>query len=179
MGPCGGFGRRWRSTRCHQAFMLGDSSLSWTTFYLACLTGKDAVMHSEVKAVFRIVGSGSRPCWYLTPFVYYRRSSRVFLLPNIGRADNEAAFYAAHPRLHWPYAVGLLNGSPHGDCQWNFHHGRRVAKEAIGGLWKGTKQCCLRVDGHIAKPLHIDRKVVAVVATNLIRMDRGDYNTAA
>ncbi|KIW88547.1 uncharacterized protein Z519_10593 [Cladophialophora bantiana CBS 173.52] len=41
-----------------QALMMGDSDLSWTTFYLACPTNKDVGLSSKTKPRFRVSTPG-------------------------------------------------------------------------------------------------------------------------
>jgi DNA ligase-4 len=64
-----------------EVLMLGDNGLSWTTFYLGCLTNKDAVTHSEVKPTFQIVGTVSRPCLGIADLHYLNDYGRLCQVP--------------------------------------------------------------------------------------------------
>ncbi|KAK5203046.1 hypothetical protein LTR41_011233 [Exophiala xenobiotica] len=61
--------------------MLGDNGLSWTTFYLGCLTNKDAAMHSEGKPIFQIVGTVSRQCLGIVDLRYLNDYGRLCQVP--------------------------------------------------------------------------------------------------
>ncbi|KAK7883407.1 hypothetical protein LTR67_011278 [Exophiala xenobiotica] len=64
-----------------EVLMLGDDSLSWTTFYLACLTNKDDIVHSDVKPAFRMVGTISRLCLEMADLRYLNDYGRLCQVP--------------------------------------------------------------------------------------------------
>ncbi|KAK5043615.1 hypothetical protein LTR84_011375 [Exophiala bonariae] len=50
-----------------------EKGIWWTTFYLACLSNKEAMLRSEAKPVFQIVTSVTRPCLSMADVRYLNR----------------------------------------------------------------------------------------------------------
>ena len=61
--------------------MLDDNGLSWTTFYLACLTNKDVSLPSEIKPTFRVVGTVGRPCLGVADLRYLNEYGKLCQVP--------------------------------------------------------------------------------------------------
>ncbi|KAK5042844.1 hypothetical protein LTR84_012805 [Exophiala bonariae] len=58
-----------------------EKCIGWTTFYLACLSNKEAVLHSEAKPIFQLVASVTRPCLSMADVRYLNRYGASHQVP--------------------------------------------------------------------------------------------------
>jgi hypothetical protein len=64
-----------------EVWAQSEKSISWTTFYLACLSNKEAVLRSEPKPIFRMVASVTRPCLSMADVRYLNRYGASHQVP--------------------------------------------------------------------------------------------------
>ena len=75
-----------------------EKGISWTTFYLACLINKEAVLHSEVKPIFRMVASVTRPCLSVADLRHLNHYGQLHQIPFAQPSpEMEVQIGPAHP----------------------------------------------------------------------------------
>ena len=84
-----------------EAATLGDRRLSWTTFYLACLTNEGALTQPDVKPKFRVVGTVGRPCLRIADLHHLNEHGKLCQVP-FGLCTAGMDIELSMPPSKWP-----------------------------------------------------------------------------